>query len=144
MHWAITGKTAAEIVQERADATKPEMGMTTHRNTNIRKPDVRIAKNYLSSDELAALNNLAEQYLIFAEGQALRRIPMSMKDWAAKLDGFLSLNDREILTHAGKISHDLAKKHAELEYEKFKVIQDRTLESDFDRLVKIGFAKEKR
>ena len=143
MHWAVTGKTAAEIIRDRADATKPDMGMTSHRNTSIRKPEVSIAKNYLNIDELAALNNLAEQYLIFAEGQAMRRIPMYMKDWIAKLDGFLSLNDREILTHAGKISHELAKHHAEQEYEKFREIQSRQIESDFDRLSKKVLAQEK-
>jgi hypothetical protein len=136
MHWAITGKTAAEIVRERADATKPDMGMTSHRNLSIRKPEVSIAKNYLDIDELAALNNLAEQYLIFAEGQAMRRIPMYMTDWITKLNGFLSLNDREILTHAGKISHELAKRHAEQEYEKFREIQTREQVSDFDKTVK--------
>ena len=93
MHWAITGKTAAEIVRERADASKPNMGLTNHRGEVIRKTEVSIAKNYLDLDELAALNNLAEQYLIFAEGQAMRRVPMYMKDWVAKLDGFLSLNE---------------------------------------------------
>jgi len=143
MHWAVTGKTAAEIIRDRADATKPDMGMTSHRNTSIRKPEVSIAKNYLNIDELAALNNLAEQYLIFAEGQAMRRIPMYMKDWIAKLDGFLSLNDREILTHAGKISHELAKRHAEQEYEKFREIQSRQIESDFDRMSKKVLAQEK-
>lgn len=136
MHWAITGKTAAEIVRERADATKPDMGMTSHRNISIRKPEVSIAKNYLDIEELAALNNLAEQYLIFAEGQAMRRIPMYMNDWITKLNGFLSLNDREILTHAGKISHELAKRHAEQEYEKFRKVQTRELVSDFDQVVK--------
>ncbi len=95
------------------------MGLTSHRGEVIRKTEVSIAKNYLDLDELAALNNLVEQYLIFAEGQAMRRVPMYMKDWVAKLDGFLSLNDREILTHAGKISHELAKTYAEGEYEKF-------------------------
>jgi hypothetical protein len=136
MHWAITGKTAAEIVRERANASHPDMGMTNHRGATIRKPEVSIAKNYLDIDELAALNNLAEQYLIFAEGQAMRRIPMYMNDWIAKLDGFLSLNDREILTHAGKISHELAKRHAEQEYEKFRETQTQEMESDFDRIAK--------
>jgi hypothetical protein len=141
MHWAITGKTAAEIVLERANASQPNMGITNHRGTTIRKPEVSIAKNYLNIDELAALNNLAEQYLIFAEGQAMRRIPMYMNDWIAKLDGFLSLNDREILTCAGKISHELAKRHAEQEYEKFRLIQDRDFLSDFD-LLKIRSRKK--
>src|ERR1035437_4186546 len=108
MHWAISGMTAAEIVHARADAHKPNMGLTNWRGEKVRKADVGVAKNYLSPDELAALNNLVEQYLIFAEGQAMRRIPMSMQDWIKKLDGFLTLNDREILNHAGRISHQLA------------------------------------
>lgn len=123
MHWAITGKTAAEIIRDRVDARKPSIGLTSHRGDVIRKTEVSIAKNYLDIEELVALNNPAEQYLIFAEGQAMRRVPMYMKDWVTKLDGFLSLNDREILTHAGKISHELAKAHAEQEYEKFYLEQ---------------------
>ena len=117
MHWAITGQTAAEIVHARADAEKPHMGLTTWRGAKVRKQDVGIAKNYLAEDELRALNNLAEQYLIFAEGQAMRRIPMHMRDWIRKLDGFLNINDRDILTHAGKISHEMAQQRAEAEYE---------------------------
>ncbi len=94
MHWAITGKTAAEIIAERADSGKPNMGLTNWRGPKPRKHDVGIAKNYLDENELAALNNLTEQYLVFAEGQAMRRIPMYMKDWIEKLHGFLQLNDR--------------------------------------------------
>jgi hypothetical protein len=97
MHWAITGKTAAEIIHERADHSRPNMGLTNWRGAKIRRPDVVIAKNYLTENELLALNNLVEQYLIFAEGQAMRRIPMHMRDWIKKLDGFLSLNERNIL-----------------------------------------------
>lgn len=136
MHWAITGKTAAEIIRDRADASKPDMGMTNHRGSVIRKTEVSIAKNYLNLDELAALNNLAEQYLIFAEGQARRRVPMYMEDWISKLNGFLSINDRDILTHAGKISHELAKNYAENEYDKFKQLQGQAFESDFDKKIK--------
>ena len=139
MHWAITGKTAAEIVQDRADADKPNMGLTSWRGEKVRKQDVAIAKNYLNEKELLALNNLVEQYLVFAEGQAMRRIPMTMQDWIDKLDGFLQLNDRNILTHAGKISHELAVEHAEEEYEKFNIKRiaekDKT-DSDFDKAVK--------
>jgi len=116
LHWAITGKTAAEIIHDRADASKPNMGLTSWRGEKVRKSDVTIAKNYLSEKELAALNNLVEQYLVFAEGQAMRRVPMYMKDWLKKLDAFLSLNDRNILDHAGKISHEMAKELAEKEY----------------------------
>ena len=119
MHWAITGQTAAEIIKARANSNKPDMGMTHYRGEVIHKQEVSIAKNYLTLNEVSALNNLTEQYLIFAEGQAMRRIPMTMKDWVIKLDGFLTLNDREILTHAGKISHDLAKTHAEQGVNKF-------------------------
>lgn len=108
MHWAITGKTAAEIIAERADSSKPNMGLTNWRGTKPRKQEVGIAKNYLNEPELSTLNNLVEQYLVFAEGQAMQRIPMYMKDWIEKLHGFLKLNDRKILEHAGKISHQLA------------------------------------
>jgi hypothetical protein len=118
-HWAITGKTAAEIIYERVDNKKKNMGLTNWRGTKIRKEDVGIAKNYLNEEELLELNNLVEQYLIFAEGQAMRRIPMRMKDWIKKLDGFLNLNERNILTHAGKVSHQLAVETAEGEYDKF-------------------------
>lgn len=119
VHFAITGKTAAEIIYERADSKKSNMGLTNWREEKIRKQDVTIAKNYLGKQELDTLNNLVEQYLIFAEGQAKRRVPMYMKDWVEKLDGFLLLNDRDILNHAGKISHELAKESAQKEYEIF-------------------------
>lgn len=119
VHWAITGQTAAELIHHRADSSKPHMGLTNWRGAKVRKQDVANAKNYLTADELSALNNLVEQYLVFAEGQAMRRIPMSMTDWVKKLDGFLTLNDRDILDNAGKISHDMAKQHAETHYELF-------------------------
>ena len=119
VHWAITGQTAAELIHNRADSGKPHMGLTNWRGAKVRKQDVANAKNYLSAEELSALNNLVEQYLVFAEGQAMRRIPMSMAEWVKKLDGFLTLNDREILDSAGQISHDLAKQHAESQYELF-------------------------
>ncbi len=139
MHWAITGQTAAEIIHERADADKPDMGLTNYRGAKVRKQDVTIAKNYLDEDELAALNNLVEQYLIFAQGQAMRRIPMYMHDWIKKLHSFMTLNDRDILTHAGKISHEMAKELAESEYEKFhtqRLSDSAKSISDFDRVVK--------
>lgn len=119
MHWAITGMTAAEIVADRSDSTQPNMGLTSWRGSKVRKQDVGIAKNYLNEQELAALNNLVEQYLIFAQGQAMQRIPMYMKDWIEKLHGFLSLNNRKILTDCGQISHEAATIKAENEYEKF-------------------------
>ena len=109
--------------------------MTNWKGARIRKADVSIAKNYLNEDELRALNNLVEQYLIFAQSQAERRVPMTMQDWITKLEGFLALNDREILTHAGKISAELAKSHAGREFAGFRRVEDRLLESDFDRAV---------
>ncbi len=139
MHWAITGQTAAEIVHSRADAEKANMGLTNYRGIKVRKQDIVIAKNYLSKEELAALNNLVEQYLIFAEGQAMRRIPMHMGEWIKKLDGFLTINDRDILDHAGKISHKIAKELAESEYDKFnaeRIASCRNALSDFDKAVK--------
>ncbi|MBK8640244.1 MAG: virulence RhuM family protein [Chromatiaceae bacterium] len=139
MHWAITGQTAAEIIHTRADKNQPNMGLTNWRSGKVRKADVSIAKNYLNADELAALNNLVEQYLVFAEGQAMRRVPMHMSDWITKLHGFLTINDRDILNHAGKISHEMAKTLAEAEYEQFnaaRIAHADQQESDFDRAVK--------
>lgn len=139
MHWAITGQTAAEIVVSRADNTKPNMGLTSWRGTKVRKQDIGVAKNYLNEDELLALNNLVEQYLVFAEGQAMRRIPMHMKDWIDKLHGFLNLNDRDILTHAGQISHEMALKKAEQEYDIFharRLAEQNQLEDDFEHTIK--------
>jgi hypothetical protein len=139
LHWAITGQTAAEIIKSRADSQKPYMGLTNWRGEKPRKQDVSIAKNYLNEEELLALNNLVEQYLVFAEGQALRRIPMYMKDWIEKLHGFLSLNDREILKDAGRVSHELAMQFAENEYEKYRLItiseKDKELD-DFEKSIK--------
>ena len=136
VHYAIHGHTAAELIQQRADSAKPNMGLTTWEGAWPRKSDVAVAKNYLNEEELRALNNLAEQYLIFAEGQCERRIPMTMQDWITKLEGFLTLNDREILPDAGRVSAQLAKTHAETEFEKFRVLRDQHHESDFDRMVK--------
>jgi len=140
LHWAITGMTAAEIIHKRANSCKPNMGLTSFRCEKVRKDDVVIAKNYLKEDELRALNNLVEQYLVFAEGQAMRRIPMYMKDWIDKLNGFLSLNDRDILEDAGRISHEMAKQLAEAEYEKFnrkRIATGDKRDSDFDKTVKM-------
>ncbi|MDD5390220.1 MAG: RhuM family protein [Gallionellaceae bacterium] len=130
------GQTAAELITTRADSSQPNMGLTTWDGARIRKADVSIAKNDLNEEELRALNNLAEQYLIFAEGQAARRIAMTMRDWITKLEGFLMLNDREILQGAGKVSADLAKAHAEQEFDKFRVLDDQRFESDFDQMMK--------
>jgi hypothetical protein len=139
VHWAITGQTAAEIIHDRVDAAKPNLGLTNWRGAVIRKQDVSIAKNYLSEPELEALNNLVEQYLIFAQGQAMRRVPMRMVDWIKKLNGFLTLNDRDILTHAGRISHEMAQAKAELEYDKFKALAARSprpVDADFEQATK--------
>jgi len=140
MHWAITGMTAAEIIQKRADAQKPNMGLTSWRGEKVRKEDVAIAKNYLKEDELAALNNLVEQYLIFAEGQAMRRIPMYMQGWIDKLNGFLKLNDRDILESVGRISHEMARELAESEYDKFnkkRIEWKDKQDSDFDKTARM-------
>ena len=135
VHYAIHGQTAAEVITSRADRTQPNMGLTNWKGARIRKPDVSIAKNYLSEPELRALGNLVEQYLIFAQSQAERRIPMTMQDWITKLEGFLRLNDREVLTNAGKVSAELAKEHAEREFTEYRRVEDHTLESDFDRAI---------
>jgi hypothetical protein len=137
VHWAITGQTAAEIIYGRVNAAKRNLGLTSWRGAVIRQQDVVIAKNYLTGPELAALNNLVEQYLVFAEGQAMRRVPMHMADWIKKLDGFLKLNDRDILTHAGRISHEMAQTKAEQEYGKFKALASanpRPVDADFDKV----------
>ena len=136
VHYAIHGQTAAEVIVSRANHTLPNMGLTNWEGARIRKTDAAIAKNYLNEAELRALNNLVEQYLIFAQSQAERRVPMTMQDWITKLEGFLTLNDREILRNAGKVSADLAKSHAENEFTEFRHKEDRSLESDFDQAIK--------
>jgi len=136
VHYAVHGQTAAELIAARANSNQPNMGLTNWQGARIRKADVSVAKNYLTEEELRALNNLAEQYLIFAEGQAMRRVAMTMQDWIAKLEGFLTLNDREILQGAGHVSAQLAKTQAEHEFDKFRVLDDQRFESDFDQLVK--------
>lgn len=139
MHWAISAQTAAEIIYTRANAEKPHMGLTSWRGAKVRKADVEIAKNYLAEDELRALNNLVEQYLLFAEGQAMRRKPMHMSDWIARLDAFLSLNERDILTDAGRISHELALGHAHGEYQKYRarsIAASDAAMSDFEQEVR--------
>lgn len=139
LHWAITHKTAAEIIAERADSQKPLMGLKTWKNApkgKIQKADVGIAKNYLIEKEIKELERIVSMYLDYAENQAERQIAMSMQDWTNKLDAFLQFNEYDILQDAGRVSHEVAAKLAEKEYEKFRVIQDRTFESDFDREVK--------
>jgi len=119
MHWAVHGQTAAEVVHKRADAAQPHMGLTSWKGAKVRKPDVAIAKNYLTGEELKKLSLVVTQYLDFAELQALERRPMTMRDWIAKLDAFLRAGDRQILEHAGSISADEAKRKAELEFDQF-------------------------
>jgi len=136
VHYAIHGQTAAEVIVSRADAGMPNMGLTSWEGARIRKADVAIAKNYLNAEELRALNNLVEQYLIYAESQAERRAPMTMHDWITKLEGFLKLNDRGILQNAGEVSAEMARTHAERKFVEFRQVEDRHFESDFDRAVK--------
>ena len=138
MHFAVHRHTAAELIVERADATKKNMGLTAWENApdgKILKADVTIAKNYLSEQEMRYLERIVSLYLDYAELQAERKIPMSMEDWAKRLDGFLEFNGNELLTGAGKISAEQAKLYAETEYEKYRIIQDRLYESDFDRFL---------
>ena len=139
LHYAIHGQTAAELIVGRADHQKDHMGLTHWEGApqgKIHKYDVSVAKNYLSEFELAQLQRIVSAYLDMAELQAMRRMPMTMQDWEERLSGFLRLWDREILQDAGKVSAELAKAHAETEFEKYRIVQDRLFESDFDRVVK--------
>ncbi len=139
LHWAITGKTAAELIADRADASQPNMGLTTWKNApkgKILKTDIGTAKNYLQEKEIKELERIVTMYLDFAELQAERQIPMKMADWVTRLEAFLQFNEYQILKDAGKVSHEVAIKLAEKEYEKFRVIQDRNFESDFEKEVK--------
>lgn len=139
LHWAITGKTAAQIIAERAKASEPNMGLQTWKNApagKIMKTDVSIAKNYLIEKEIKELERVVTMYLDYAENQAARQIAMKMADWVLKMDAFLQFNEYKILKDAGKVSHEVAKKLAEKEYEKYRVIQDKSFESDFDKEVK--------
>ncbi len=140
LHWAITGKTAAEIIHTRADSKKPNMGLTNWKNSPegaIRKADVIIAKNYLNADELDSLNRIVELYLNYAEFQAKSHKLMYMKDWIKKLDSFLQFNEKEILLDAGKVTHEIAMELAEKEFDKFKEKQDHYYMSDFDNHLKL-------
>ena len=138
MHYAVHGNTAAEVIMARADHTKEHMGLTSWRNApdgKIVKADVSIAKNYLFKGEIQELNEIVTMYLDYATRQARRHIPMTMADWASKLDAFLQFNDAEILQNKGKVTAAIAKAFAESEFEQYRVIQDRLYQSDFDRLV---------
>lgn len=139
LHFAIHGHTAAELIVQRADSTKDKMGLTTWKNApagKILKPDVVVAKNYLTEKEIKALDRFVTMYLDYAEDQAERGIPMTMADWAKKLDAFLQFNERDLLDHPGKVTAEIAKAFAESEFEKYRVVQDRRFESDFDRAIK--------
>ncbi len=138
MHYAVHGNTAAEVIVARADHTKEHMGLTSWHNApdgKIVKADVSIAKNYLSMDEMQELNEIVTMYLDYATRQARRHIPMTMADWASKLDAFLQFNDAEILQDKGKVTAAIAKAFAESEFEQYRIIQDRLYQSDFDKLV---------
>ena len=147
LHFAISGQTAPEIIAHRVDSKKPYIGLTSWKNSPkgaIRKTDVSIAKNYLDEKELNLLNRIVTMYLDYAEMQAQKGIVMYMKDWVAKLDAFLRFNEEDVLQDSGKVSHDVAVALAESEYEKYRVVQDRMLESDFDREVKKLLDSEKK
>ena len=140
MHYAVHGNTAAEVIYNRANATKTQMGLTTWQNApsgKIQKHDVVVAKNYLTDKELAGLGRIVSAYLDVAEDMAIRKIPMTMEDWAKRLDKFLEATDRGILQDAGKISAEIANEHALAEFEKYRIIQDRLFESDFDRFLEL-------
>ena len=139
LHFAIHGHTAAELIMERADSKKEKMGLATWRNApkgKILKPDVSVAKNYLTEKEIRSLDRFVTMYLDYAESQAEKSIPMTMKDWAEKLNAFLKFNEKDILEKPGKVSQDMAKVFAESEFEKYRIEQDRVFESDFDRHMK--------
>jgi hypothetical protein len=141
LHWAIHQHTAAELIQERADSTKPKMGLTSYKNSGtdgkVLKSDVEVAKNYLTEDEISNLNRLVSMYLDFAENMAKRGREMTMEDWSERLNAFLQFNEYEILNNLGRISSKVAKQIAHKEYEKFRVKQDQEYESDFDETISI-------
>ena len=138
LHFGIHGNTAAELIYKRADSQKEKMGLTSWKNSpdgKILKTDVSIAKNYLTKDELESLGRIVNAYLDLAEERAKRKIPMTMQDWAKRLDLFLEYDDRAVLQDAGKITTEIAKDKAETEFEKYRITQDRLFESDFDKLI---------
>jgi hypothetical protein len=146
MHWAVHGKTAAEVIAARVDAAKPNMGLTSWAGSKLARADVEVAKNYLNKDELDLLNRFVSMYLDYAELQAMNRKPMYMKDWIAKLDDFIRFNERELLTHAGKISHQQAIDQAHAEYDKYRALianEPSPVEQHFIEAVKIVKELEK-
>ncbi len=139
LHWAIHGQTAAEVILTRADASQDRMGLTTWQDApegKIQKFDVVVAKNYLTQSEMAQLQRLVSAYLDVAEDMALREIPMTMQDWETRLNRFIAATDRDILQDAGKVTAEIAQAHAVSEFEKYRIVQDRLFESDFDRMIK--------
>ena len=145
LHWAIHGHTAAEVVYNRADAEKANMGLTTWKDApegKVQKFDVSTAKNYLNKNEIAQLQRLVNAYLDIAEDMALRKLPMTMADWGERLNRFIAATDRKILQDAGKVTAQIAKTHAESEFEKYRIVQDRLYESDFDKMIKAIEKKE--
>lgn len=146
LHWAIHRHTAAELIVERADAEQPHMGLTSwehYPDGKIQKYDVSIAKNYLSRDELQGLERIVSMYLDYAEYQAGRHIPMTMEDWAIRLDRFLEFNEHEILQDGGRVTHEIAKSFAESQFEKYRIVQDKLFQSDFDRFLALEEGADK-
>lgn len=147
MHYAVHGQTASEIIRQRVNSQKPFMGLTTWKKApkgKIQKSDVSIAKNYLNKDEIESLDRIVNMYLDYAEDQARRKIPMTMEDWSKKLDAFLKFNERDVLDNPGKVSAEVARTFAVSEWEKYRIVQDRLFESDFDREVKKLLASTKK
>lgn len=139
LHWAIHGQTAAEVIVDRANHEKKNMGLTSWKDApkgKIQKFDVSVAKNYLNKNEMAQLQRLVSAYLDVAEDMAIRQIPMTMQDWETRLNRFIEATDRKILQDAGKVKAEIAKTHAESEFEKYRIVQDRLFESDFDKMIK--------
>jgi hypothetical protein len=139
LHWAIHGQTAAEVIYQRADAKQTNMGLNTWKDAptgKIQKFDVVVAKNYLTEPEMAQLSRLVNAYLDVAEDMAQRKIPMTMQDWETRLNRFIEATDREVLADAGRVTAEIAKAHAESEFEKYRIVQDLLFESDFDRVIK--------
>jgi hypothetical protein len=146
LHWAIHGHTAAEVIVERANAEKQNMGLTSWKAAPdglIQKYDVSIAKNYLNEEELASLERIVTMYLDYAEDMAKRKMPMTMQDWAERLDKFLNFNEREILLDSGRVTAEIAKSFAESEFEKYRIVQDRLFKSDFDILLELTANQDK-
>lgn len=138
LHWAIPGQTAVEVIYDRAGAEKSNMGLTTWKDVplgKIQKFDAVVAKNYLTEHEMAQLSRLVNAYLNMAEDMAQRKIPMTMQDWETRLNRFIEATDRSVLQDAGKVTAEIAKAHAESEFEKYRIVQDRLFESDFDRML---------